>query len=189
MTQYFKPALLARMAVVPFYTLRADAMKGIVKLKLEKLKDRLMQNNRMALTYTGGGVDQITEMTVTGAVDGSVVEDAYRAILSVRRELLDLLDRSASEDAFKEKAHELLMYAVAGGIDMGPELKTPSVPKPSAIAVFPTPGSPMSTGLFLVRRLRIWITRRISSSRPITGSSLPLRASWVRSRPYLASAS
>lgn len=67
---------------------------------------------------------QITEMTVTGAVDGSVVEDAYRAILSVRRELLDLLDRSACEDAFKEKAHELLMYAVAGGIDMGPELKT-----------------------------------------------------------------
>lgn len=67
---------------------------------------------------------QITEMTVTGAVDGSVVEDAYRAILSVRRELLDLLDRSADEDAFREKAHELLMYSVAGGIDMGPELKT-----------------------------------------------------------------
>ena len=27
--------------------------------------------------------------------------------------------------------------------------------KPSAIAVLPTPGSPISTGLFLVRRLRI----------------------------------
>ena len=44
---------------------------------------------------------------------------------------------------------------------------------PSAIAVLPTPGSPISTGLFFVRRERIWITRRISSSRPITGSSLP----------------
>ncbi len=44
---------------------------------------------------------------------------------------------------------------------------------PSAIAVFPTPGSPIRTGLFFVRRERIWITRRISSSRPITGSSLP----------------
>ena len=44
---------------------------------------------------------------------------------------------------------------------------------PSTIAVLPTPGSPISTGLFLVRRCRIWITRRISSSRPITGSSLP----------------
>ena len=44
---------------------------------------------------------------------------------------------------------------------------------PSTIAVLPTPGSPISTGLFLVRRDSTWITRRISSSRPITGSSLP----------------
>ncbi len=49
--------------------------------------------------------------------------------------------------------------------------------RPSTMAVLPTPGSPISTGLFLVRRERTWITRRISSSRPITGSSLPLRAS------------
>ena len=34
--------------------------------------------------------------------------------------------------------------------------------KPSAIAVLPTPGSPINTGLFLVRRPRIWITRSIS---------------------------
>ena len=33
---------------------------------------------------------------------------------------------------------------------------------PSTIAVLPTPGSPISAGLFLVRRERIWITRSIS---------------------------
>ena len=49
--------------------------------------------------------------------------------------------------------------------------------RPSTIAVLPTPGSPISTGLFLVRRERIWMTRRISSSRPITGSTLPAAAS------------
>ena len=38
-------------------------------------------------------------------------------------------------------------------------------------------------GLFLVRRVSTWMTRRISSSRPMTGSSLPARASAVRSRP------
>src|SRR5579884_3241603 len=59
---------------------------------------------------------------------------------------------------------------------------------PSTMAVFPTPGSPMSTGLFLVRRARICMTRRISSSRPMTGSSLPRRASSVRSRPYCSRA-
>ena len=48
--------------------------------------------------------------------------------------------------------------------------------RPSTIAVLPTPGSPISTGLFLVRRDSTWMVRRISSSRPITGSSLPSRA-------------
>ncbi len=52
--------------------------------------------------------------------------------------------------------------------------------RPSAIAVFPTPASPTSSGLFLRRRHRIWITRSTSCSRPISGSILPSRASWLR---------
>ena len=56
------------------------------------------------------------------------------------------------------------------------------------MAVLPTPGSPISTGLFFVRRERTWITRRTSSSRPITGSSLPASAASVRSRPKRSSA-
>ena len=61
--------------------------------------------------------------------------------------------------------------------------------RPSTMAVLPTPGSPISTGLFLVRRASTWMVRRISSSRPITGSSLPSRASAVMSRAYFFSAS
>jgi hypothetical protein len=57
------------------------------------------------------------------------------------------------------------------------------------MAVLPTPGSPISTGLFLVRRASTWMVRRISSSRPITGSSLPSRAASVRSRANFFSAS
>mmetsp|Transcript_47841 Transcript_47841/g.113903 ORF Transcript_47841/g.113903 Transcript_47841/m.113903 type:complete len:246 (+) Transcript_47841:1892-2629(+) len=71
----------------------------------------------------------------------------------------------------------------------GTSLATMRWASPSATAVLPTPASPSSTGLFLVRRERIWIVRRISSSRPITGSSRPALASSVRSRPYLLSAS
>ena len=59
--------------------------------------------------------------------------------------------------------------------------------RPSAIAVLPTPGSPIRTGLFLVRRERTWMTRRISSSRPMTGSSSPSSAARVRSRPNFSS--
>ena len=52
--------------------------------------------------------------------------------------------------------------------------------RPSAMAVLPVPGSPMRIGLFLVRRDNICSTRRISSSLPITGSSLPFLASLTR---------
>ena len=58
--------------------------------------------------------------------------------------------------------------------------------KPSAIAVLPTPGSPIKQGLFLVLRQRICITRSISSLLPITGSSEPDFASAVRSLPYFS---
>ena len=60
---------------------------------------------------------------------------------------------------------------------------------PSAMAVLPTPGSPMSTGLFLVLRERIRMTFLISVSRPITGSSSFSRARFTRSVPYLERAS
>ena len=51
---------------------------------------------------------------------------------------------------------------------------------PSAIAVFPVPGSPTRMGLFFVLLESICRTRRISSSRPITGSSLPDLAASLR---------
>ena len=57
---------------------------------------------------------------------------------------------------------------------------------PSTIAVLPTPGSPTRHGLFFVRREIVLIIRLISSVRPITGSSRPSSASFVRSRLYLA---
>ncbi len=58
--------------------------------------------------------------------------------------------------------------------------------KPSTMAVLPVPGSPIRTGLFLVRRVKICITRRISSSRPITGSIFSLRARSVKFLPYFS---
>ena len=57
--------------------------------------------------------------------------------------------------------------------------------RPSAMAVLPTPGSPMRAGLFFVLRPRIWMTRSISFSRPMTGSSLPALAASVRLMPEL----
>ena len=58
--------------------------------------------------------------------------------------------------------------------------------KPSTTAVLPTPASPTSTGLFLVRRAKISAVSWISLLRPITGSSLPSRACCVKFVPNLA---
>jgi hypothetical protein len=55
---------------------------------------------------------------------------------------------------------------------------------PSATAVFPTPGSPIRTGLFFVRRAKTAITSSISFSRPITGSKFPSIASFVTFYAY-----
>jgi len=55
------------------------------------------------------------------------------------------------------------------------------------MAVFPTPGSPTSTGLFFVLRTRMRTMRSISFCLPITGSSLPDFARAVRSREKLSS--
>ena len=55
---------------------------------------------------------------------------------------------------------------------------------PSAIAVLPTPGSPMRQTLFFLRRIKVRIQERISLSRQYTGSSNPSIANCVRSVPY-----
>ena len=57
---------------------------------------------------------------------------------------------------------------------------------PSMTAVLPTPGSPMSTGLFFVFLDKIRIMFLISLSRPITGSNFWLLAFSTRFSPYLA---
>ena len=58
--------------------------------------------------------------------------------------------------------------------------------RPSTIAVLPTPGSPIKTGLFFVFRDKIRIIFRTSSSRPITGSTLLSATFFVISRPYFS---
>ena len=60
---------------------------------------------------------------------------------------------------------------------------------PSTTAVLPTPGSPISTGLFFVLRDKIRTTFRISASRPMTGSSFWSLARATISYPYFSSVS
>ncbi len=61
--------------------------------------------------------------------------------------------------------------------------------KPSTAAVFPTPGSPIKTGLFFVFLDNILTIFRISPSLPITGSSFWFLALSTKSCPYFSNVS
>jgi len=91
LSKHFKPALLARMTVIPFYSLNAEAMRLIVELKLKKIQKMLIENNRMTMTYAPAVVDQINERCTeveTGArnieyiLNGNVLPRLSRTILS-----------------------------------------------------------------------------------------------------------
>jgi type VI secretion system protein VasG len=59
LSQHFKPALLARMTILPYATLAPEALSGIVRLKLNKVARRLQHNNRIEMKYSDAVVDLI----------------------------------------------------------------------------------------------------------------------------------
>jgi type VI secretion system protein VasG len=59
LSNHFKPALLARMTVVPYLTLPTDILKDIVVLKMDKLARRMDSTHKMQLNYTDAVVEQI----------------------------------------------------------------------------------------------------------------------------------
>jgi type VI secretion system protein VasG len=91
LSNHFKPALLARMHVVPFFTLPPSVMKEIVSLKLNKLVARVAGTHKMKMTYAPEVVDQIamrcTEVE-TGArnvdhiMSGTILPQMSREILA-----------------------------------------------------------------------------------------------------------
>jgi type VI secretion system protein VasG len=61
LSNHFKPALLARMNVVPYFTLPSEILKDIVALKMNKLVKRLDETHKMKLVYTDKVLDQIAD--------------------------------------------------------------------------------------------------------------------------------
>jgi len=58
---HFKPALLARMTVVPYTALGQDSLERITRMKLDALGERLRSHNGIALRYSDGLVKAIVE--------------------------------------------------------------------------------------------------------------------------------
>lgn len=59
MNKIFKPAFLGRMVIIPFYPVRDENLKQIIRLKLNKIVKRMMENHRIQLSYTPELVDAV----------------------------------------------------------------------------------------------------------------------------------
>ena len=51
LNEFFQPALLNRMTVVPYGPLHPDTLKAIVQLKLQQIRARLFESHKMEMTY------------------------------------------------------------------------------------------------------------------------------------------
>ena len=86
----FAPALLARMRIVPFYPLGADAMREIVRVKLGRVGERVARAHRVAFRWRDAVEDWIvarcTEVetgarNVDAIVDRTILPGVSRALL------------------------------------------------------------------------------------------------------------
>ncbi len=59
LSSHFKPALLARMTMVPFLPISRDALGNITRLKLDQLLGRLKTNQRIDATYSERLIEMI----------------------------------------------------------------------------------------------------------------------------------
>lgn len=81
LSRHFKPALLARMTIVPFFTLGNEQLAGIVRLKLERLSERLWASSKVCLHFA-------PEVATTIAARCTEVESGARNIDFILRKSL-----------------------------------------------------------------------------------------------------
>ena len=95
LNKIFKPAFLGRMVVVPYYPVRDEALKQIIKLKLGKIQRRIQENHKIALTYDDGMIDAVakrcTEVesgarNVDNILTNSLLPDVSRQLLGLMAE-------------------------------------------------------------------------------------------------------
>src|SRR5690242_5273898 len=57
----FKPAFLGRMVIIPYFPIRDENLKRIIRLKLGKIQRRLTETHRVSLTFDDALVEQVAE--------------------------------------------------------------------------------------------------------------------------------
>lgn len=109
LNRIFKPAFLGRMLVVPYYPVRDEVLKQIIRLKLGRIQQRLVENHRVTLHYQESLVDLVKQRCVeveSGArnvdhlLSNTMLPEISRQILSrmVEGEALERITVGAAEN-------------------------------------------------------------------------------------------
>jgi type VI secretion system protein VasG len=61
LNKIFKPAFLGRMIIVPYFPVRDEALKQIIKLKISKIQRRLSETHKIALTYDDSLLEEVAK--------------------------------------------------------------------------------------------------------------------------------
>ncbi len=100
LVQAFKPALLGRMVMVPFYPISDDILRLIIKLQLGKIKNRIADNHGAQFSYD----DSVVETVATRCTD---VDSGARNVYNILTGTLlpemsgEVLSRMASGEGIK----------------------------------------------------------------------------------------
>ena len=91
LNKIFKPAFLGRLLIVPYFPVRDEALKQIIRLKLGKIQRRLMETHKIALEYDDILLNEVagrcTEVesgarNVDNILSNTMLPDLSRQILS-----------------------------------------------------------------------------------------------------------
>jgi type VI secretion system protein VasG len=72
--EVFPPALLGRMIPVPYYPLTEPMLDGIIRLRLQRITDRLMRSHGVPFSYSDAVVELIIERAKLSDAGGRVVD-------------------------------------------------------------------------------------------------------------------
>jgi type VI secretion system protein VasG len=109
LNKIFKPAFLGRMVLIPYYPVRDEALKQIIRLKLGKIQRRILENHKIKLTYDDAFLNAVaarcTEVesgarNVDNILTNSLLPDISRKILGsmAEGEKMTSLHVSVGED-------------------------------------------------------------------------------------------
>jgi type VI secretion system protein VasG len=91
LNKIFKPAFLGRLLIVPYFPVRDEALKQIIRLKLGKIQKRLLETHRIELAYDDILLNEVaarcTEVesgarNVDNILSNTMLPDLSRQILS-----------------------------------------------------------------------------------------------------------